>query len=136
MTAYMLDTNICSFLIRGRAATAEKQLMQLGPRHDINISAVSLFELRKGALARQARKRLNDDITAFLTRLTSILPFDQEAADEAARIHASLSASGQVIGVNDAMIAGHAIATGCVMVTNNVREFERVQALTVEDWAD
>lgn len=135
MTAYMLDTNICSFLIRGQFPAAAKRLIQLGPRHDIVISAVSLFELRKGAFARQARKRLNDEISAFLARLTSILPFDGAAAEGAARIYANLSASGQVIGVNDTMIAGHALAAECVLVTNNVREFERVAALHVEDWS-
>ena len=134
MTGYLLDANICSFILR-KDPTPSKRLMHIEPRHEIVLSAVVYFELRKGALAKSAPKKLNDAITEFVRRLAGILPFDQDAAEHAARIHANLSASGQIIGLNDILIAGHACAAGCVLVTNNTREFSRVRGLEIEDWS-
>jgi tRNA(fMet)-specific endonuclease VapC len=134
MTIFMLDTNICSFIIRGRSPTAEKRLVQLAPRHEIVISAIAHFELRKGALIRASAK-LSKDISMFVERLAGVLPWDQEAAEEAARIHATLSTKGRLISLNDTMIAGHALATDSVLVTNNTHEFKRVRGLKIEDWA-
>ena len=94
MTAYMLDTNICSFLIRGRSPAAEKRLTQLEPRHDVTISAVTYFELRRGALAPNAPKRLLNEIWQFIARLASVEPFDQDAAEHAARVDKDLRAKG------------------------------------------
>jgi tRNA(fMet)-specific endonuclease VapC len=134
MTAYLLDANICSFILR-KDPTPSKRLIQIEPRHEIVLSALVYFELRKGALAKSAPKKLNDAITEFVRRLAGILPFDQDAAEHAARIHANFSASGQIIGLNDILIAGHASAAGCVLVTNNTREFSRVRGLEIEDWS-
>ena len=134
MTIFMLDTNICSFIIRGRSPTAEKRLVQLAPRHEVVISAIAHFELRKGALIRASAK-LSKDISMFVERLAGVLPWGQDAAEEAARIHAALSAKGRPISLNDTMIAGHALAAGSVLVTNNVKEFKRVKGLEIEDWA-
>jgi tRNA(fMet)-specific endonuclease VapC len=131
----MLDTNICSFLIRGRSPAAEKQLIQLSPRHDVTISAVTYFELRRGALAPNAPKRLLNEIWRFIDRLTSVEPFDQDAAEQAARVDEDLRAKGTRIGGYDTLIAGHALRTECVLVTNNWREFSRVQGLMLEDWS-
>lgn len=134
MKTYMLDTCMCSFILR-KDPTPSKRLMQLEPRHEIVLSSIVYFELRKGALAKSAPKKLNDAITEFVHRLAGILPFDQNAAEHAARIHANLSASGQIISLNDILIAGHASAAGCVLVTNNTREFGRVRGLEIEDWS-
>jgi tRNA(fMet)-specific endonuclease VapC len=131
----MLDTNICSFLIRGRAPSAEKRLIQLGPRHGVVTSAIVYFELRSGALSKKAPARMAGEVAAFVGRLSDVLPWDRNAAEHAAMIHFSLSAEGQVIGLNDIMIAGHAWATGSVLVTNNTREFKRVKGLEIEDWS-
>jgi tRNA(fMet)-specific endonuclease VapC len=70
----------------------------------------------------------------LIERSTAVLPWDREAAADAARIHADLSAREQMIGSNDILIARHAVAVGCVLVTNNTFEFERVK-LELEDWA-
>jgi len=64
-----------------------------------------------------------------------ILPWDAQAVDETARLRALLAAKGTPISNNDAAIAGHALAIGCVLVTNNSREFTRVPGLLLEDWA-
>lgn len=71
---------------------------------------------------------------AFVTRLSAILPWDAAAAEKAARIKQELAAKGTPVGSNDTMIAGHALAAECVLVTNNTREFSRVQGLRFEDW--
>jgi tRNA(fMet)-specific endonuclease VapC len=131
----MLDTNICSFLIRGHAPAAEKRLIQLEPRHEVVISAIVYFELRSGALNKKAPSRMSAEVAAFVGRLSGVLPWNRNAAEYAAMIHASLSRQGQVIGMNDIMIAGHADSAGCVLVTNNTREFKRVEGLAIEDWS-
>jgi tRNA(fMet)-specific endonuclease VapC len=134
MTSFMLDTNICSYILR-KDPLPSKRLEQFAPRHEVIISAVAYFELRKGAFAKNAPKGLNPAISEFVLRLAGVPPFDQHAADEAARIHADLAAKGRPIGGYDAMIAGHALAADCTLVTNNTREFERVGGLTIEDWS-
>jgi tRNA(fMet)-specific endonuclease VapC len=135
VTVYMLDTNICSFLIRGQAPGAEKRLIQLGARHKVVISAVVYFELRSGALSKKAPKRMPAEVAAFVRRLTDIIPWDRDAAGYAALIYAGLAQEGRIISLNDAMIAGHAWSAGCTLVTNNTRHFKRVKGLEIEDWA-
>jgi tRNA(fMet)-specific endonuclease VapC len=73
-------------------------------------------------------------VGAFVARLSSILPWDRLAAEETIRIRKQLSAVGKTIGGNEMMIAEHALAANCVLVTNNVREFYRVKDLQVKDW--
>ena len=70
-----------------------------------------------------------------MERIDSVLPWDQRAVDATTVIKKSLSDKGTPIGANDTAIAGHAIASGCILVTNNTKEFERVAALRFEDWS-
>ena len=70
----------------------------------------------------------------FLKRLDEVLPWGQAAVDATVAVKDRLTKSGLIIGGNDTAIAGHAIASGCVVVTNNVREFSRVPDLSYEDW--
>jgi tRNA(fMet)-specific endonuclease VapC len=134
MTAYMLDTNICSFLIRERPPTIARQLDALTGEDTTAISSVVYFELRAGAALKNS-SRLSDLITALIARLSDgVSPFDAEAAQYAAVVEADLSAKGQRISAYDVMIAGHALATNSVLVTNNTREFERVGGLRLADW--
>jgi tRNA(fMet)-specific endonuclease VapC len=133
MTSYMLDTDICSFVMR-KVPKPSKRLMQLAPRHEIFISVITYFELRKGALANKAPKSLNAATTAFVAQLTGVLPWDKHAAESAVYIDSLLSAVGRTIGPNDVMIAGHALVANCVLVTHNMREFGRAKELTCEDW--
>ena len=71
-----------------------------------------------------------------MSRLSVILPWDRAAAAEATRIRQDWGAKGIPIGGNDTMIAGHALAAECVLVTNNTREFSLVPGLRVEDWTE
>jgi tRNA(fMet)-specific endonuclease VapC len=132
MTAFMLDTNICSFLIRKRPPAIVHRLNNL---HTVAISAVVYFELCAGANAKGSA-RLHGLIAELVARLSGgVLPFDEKAAERAAAVDAALSAKGVRIGDYDIMIAGHALSAGCVLVTNNTREFKRVKRLEIEDWS-
>jgi tRNA(fMet)-specific endonuclease VapC len=132
----MLDTNICSFIIR---RFPEQTLKRLQTHHDngqvIVISVITFYEMRLGAVGKKAPARLGKAIDAFLQRLDGVLEWTVDAADQAARVHARLSRAGQVIGPNDTMIAGHALASKCTLVSNNLAEFQRVKGLRLEDWA-
>jgi tRNA(fMet)-specific endonuclease VapC len=97
---------------------------------------ITYYEMWLETVGRKASPKLAHSLTAFFQRLDSVLPWAREAADEATRIHAELGRSGKVIGPNDLMIAGHALATDCILVTNNSREFQRVKQLTIEDWTE
>jgi tRNA(fMet)-specific endonuclease VapC len=133
---YMLDTNICSFIMRERPPAVLDRLQQaIELQNSVAISVITYYEMLLGAIGRNASPRHAGLIEAFVARLSAILPWDRIAAEEATRVRRDLSAKGTPIGGNDAMIAGHALAADCVLVTNNTREFSRVAGLHVEDWA-
>jgi tRNA(fMet)-specific endonuclease VapC len=132
----MLDTNICSFVIRERPASVLARLQAAVEAGDsVVISVVSYYEMLLGTIGRRASPRHAALVEAFLARVSAILPWDSHAARQAAGVRRDLLSRGTPIGGNDMMIAGHALAAGCVLVTNNVREFARVKGLHVEDWA-
>jgi len=137
MTAvYMLDTNICSFIMRERPPAVLNRLQAAVERQDsIVISVISYYEMLLGTIGRRASPRHAALVEAFIARLSDVLPWGRTAAEEAMRIRKDLTAKGTPIGGNDAMIAGHAVAASCVLVTNNMREFARVKGLRAEDWA-
>lgn len=133
--SFMLDTNICSFIMRERPLAVLDRLQAAITRQSaIVISVVSYYEIMLGVVSHRASPRHAPLAQAFVARLSAILPWDRLAADRAAGIHRVLAAKGTPIGAADTMIAGHAIAAGCVLVTNNLREFSRVPELHIEDW--
>ncbi|WP_367648415.1 type II toxin-antitoxin system VapC family toxin [Burkholderia lata] len=99
------------------------------------VSAITYAEMRFGAVGRKAPPKHAELVTAFVSRLDGVLSWDTAAVDATAAIRADLATRGTPIGANDASIAGHAIATGAVLVTHNSREFGRVAGLSLEDWA-
>ncbi|MDU4128530.1 type II toxin-antitoxin system VapC family toxin [Pantoea sp.] len=132
---YMLDTCICSFIMREQPEAVIRRLEQAVLRnHRIVVSAITYAEMRFGAIGKNASPRHGKLVDAFCARLDVILPWDRAAVDATAEIKAALASAGTPIGPNDTAIAGHAIATGAILVTNNVREFERVPGLVFEDW--
>ncbi|AWO81783.1 PIN domain-containing protein [Serratia marcescens] len=132
---YMLDTNICSFIMREQPEAVIKRLEQAVLRnHRIVISAITYAEMRFGAIGKRASPRHAQLVDAFCARLDAILPWDRTAVEATSEIKAALAAAGTPIGPNDTAIAGHAIAAGTILVTNNTREFERVAGLALEDW--
>ena len=128
---YMLDTRIASAVIR-QQVDLDARLEQL-QRSDWCISVVTRAELNFGVLRRPAATKLARLVAGFLD-VARCLPFDDAAADEFARLRTALESLGFGIGMADEMIAAHALATGAVMVTDNLRHFERVPRLRVENW--
>ncbi|MDZ4382077.1 MAG: type II toxin-antitoxin system VapC family toxin [Parvibaculum sp.] len=133
---YMLDTNICSFIMRERPPFVLERLQEAAEgQHRIVISVITYYEMLLGTVGRNASPRHARLVDAFVARLSAILPWDAAAAERATRIKQHLAAKGTPIGGNDIMIAGHALAAECVLATNNTREFARVEGLQIEDWA-
>lgn len=134
-TVYMLDTNICSFIMRERPPSVLERLQAaVEEQNGTVISVITYYEMLLGTVGRRASPRHAALVESFVARLSAILPWDPQAAEESTRIRQELSARGLSIGGNDTMIAGHALAADCVLVTNNMREFARVSGLRVEDW--
>ncbi|ECW2407438.1 type II toxin-antitoxin system VapC family toxin [Salmonella enterica] len=132
---YMLDTCICLFIMRKQPDAVLKRLEQAVLRgHRIVISAITYSEIRFGATGPKASPRHVQLVEDFCARLDAILPWNRAAVDATTEIKVALRLTGAPLGPNDTAIAGHAIAAGAVLVTNNVREFARVPGLEPEDW--
>lgn len=131
----MLDTCICSFIMREQPLTVLQKLQSVvGKQHRIVISAITYQEMQYGLLGKKASPKHAVLVKEFLKRIDEILPWDKAAVDATTEIKRDLMAKGTPIGNNDTAIAGHAIATRCVLVSNNTREFQRVEGLKLEDW--
>ena len=131
----MLDTNICSFIMRERPLHLLKVLQAHVENKDrIVVSAITYAEMRFGAIGKKASPKHNVIVDEFMSRIDSVFAWDQDAVEASAVIKNNLSDKGTPIGANDTAIAGHAIASDCILVTNNTREFERVIDLQLEDW--
>lgn len=133
MLKYLLDTNIVIYTLKNRPQQVKRRFQNHQGR--MCISAVTLGELVFGAEHSQQVERNLADIEAMVARL-EVLPFDEKAAYQFGQIRAALYHAGQLIGPYDMMIAGHARASGLILVTNNVKEFERVPGLMLEDWSE
>lgn len=129
---YMLDTNICIYAIKHKLPEVIKNFLKHDP-DDMCISAITYGELMHGVEKSQAVERNRIALTLFLSSI-SILPFDYYAAEEYGKIRADLEHKGTPIGPMDMLIAGHARSEKLILVTNNTREFLRVEGLDVVDW--
>ncbi|TCT06350.1 type II toxin-antitoxin system tRNA(fMet)-specific endonuclease VapC [Paralcaligenes ureilyticus] len=131
MLRYMLDTNICIFIIKNRPV----QVRERFARHpaQLCISTITLMELIYGA-EKSVNAAANLSVVEGFTARLDVLDFSFDAAAHAGQVRAELAKLGTPIGPYDSQIAGHARALGLVLVTNNTREFERVPGLRVEDW--
>ena len=131
---YMLDTNICIYYIKKKPPHVIEKVR----RHmsdGICISAITLAELEHGVAKSAYSERNADELARFLP-IFDLLPFDSEAATMYGLIRADLQRKGTPISPIDTLIAAHAKATGLTLVTNNIREFERVDGLILENWAE
>ena len=129
---YMLDTNICIFLIKRRPESVILKFMEQEPG-DIAISSITYAELAHGVEKSAARERNRIALTMFLSEIP-VIPFDDLAAQEYGIIKADLQKKGTPIGPMDTLIAAHAKSLDLILVTNNTREFARVNGLSLEDW--
>lgn len=133
---YLLDTNICIYLINRKphheAVLRHMDGLMYG---DILISSITVAELRYG-VAKSARPEQNKEkFEGFIERF-EVVAFDDAAAAVYGTIRAVLESAGTPIGPLDTLIAAHALHLQCTLVTNNVREFERVPDLKIENWAE
>jgi len=132
---YMLDTCICSFIMREHPEAVIKRLaVEVEQGNRIVISAITYAEMRYGQIGKKASAKHKMLVDEFVKRLDAVLSWDQRSVDATVEVMRVLAKAGTPIGANDTAIAGHAIATGCTLVTNNVREFGRVPGLVYEDW--
>ncbi len=135
MITYMLDTCICSFIMRERPESVLQRLAhEVSRKNRIVISAITYAEMRYGQIGKKASPKHVVLVDEFIRRIDGILAWDSQAVDATVAVKLLLAAVGTPIGENDTAIAGHALASDCVLVTNNIREFSRVQGLNVEDW--
>ena len=131
---YMLDTNICIYAIKNKPEQVLEKLKQ-NLSNGICISAITLAELQHGVEKSMNPEKNSMALLQFLSIL-DILPFDDLAAVEYGKICAYLQKRGTPIGTMDMLIAAHAKIENLIIVTNNVREFERVPDLKIENWAN
>ena len=131
MLKFMLDTSIAIYVIKRRPM----EVMELFNKHasQICMSAISVAELLHGVEKSERPEQNLEVVEDFLSRL-EVLDYNINAAAHYGDIRADLERKGTPLGVNDLHIAAHARSDGMVLVTNNTREFERVEGLRIENW--
>ena len=133
---YMLDTNILIYLIKNKPPIVAERVNALGNDTELCMSFFTFSELLMGA-ERSTRK---SDVLRRLDALTRVVPVhygvNRAICEHYAVQFTRLRAAGTPIGANDLWIASHALAEDCTLVTNNMRAFERVAGLRLENWAE
>lgn len=131
---YLLDTNTCVDYLNGRWPSVVARVQRSDPG-DLRLSSVAVAELRYGA-DKSARLRENHARIDQLVQDIQCLDFDLGAAAAYGRIRADLEVIGKTIGPNDLLIAAQALSQGLILITNNLREFQRVKGLQIENWRE
>ena len=131
MSGYLLDTNILSDLIRHPDGLVARRVEQVGQK-EIFTSIIVAAELRYGC-AKKGSSKLLERVQGLLGTIP-VLSFDMPSDAQYGLIRAELEAAGQPIGMNDLLIASHALALGLTLVTGNTSEFSRVRGLKIENW--
>ncbi|MDP3479254.1 MAG: type II toxin-antitoxin system VapC family toxin [Desulfoprunum sp.] len=131
MLKYMLDTNIVIYVIKRRPV----ELLEVFNRHagQMCMSSITVAELLHGVEKSSMPDHNLLQVEDFISRL-EVLPYGTKAASHYGQIRADLERKGTPIGDNDLHIAGHARSEGLTLVSSNIREFERVEALRVVNW--
>jgi tRNA(fMet)-specific endonuclease VapC len=129
---YMLDTNICSYILKNHPTAVKQKFEEVGAGN-ICISAIVLAELYYGAARHPKGVVIRREIDNFISRLV-VIPWDENAADHYGAIRASLEKAGTLVGAMDMLIASHAKSCAATLVTNNLREFDRIKGLTLLNW--
>jgi tRNA(fMet)-specific endonuclease VapC len=131
MAKYLLDTNILSELMRHPNGRVAKRIEQIGAER-VCTSIVVLAEVRYG-IAKSRSRRLSAQLAAILEGI-DVLPFETPADAAYAKLRTAIEQHGTPIGANDMLVAAHALALGLTVVTDDEREFARVQGLSAENW--
>ncbi len=132
MTRYMLDTDMCSYIIKERPVSVLQHFQELN-MEDICVSIVTYAELMYG-VERSSSKRINHSVIKDFTRYLDIISWNLGAADEYAVLRTDLEAKGTPIGAMDMMIAAHSKSINTILVTNNQKHFSKVKGLAIENW--
>jgi tRNA(fMet)-specific endonuclease VapC len=129
----MLDTNIVIYVIKRRPV----EILEVFNAHagQMCISSITLAELLHGVEKNSMITKNLRKVEDFVSRL-EVLPYENTAASHYGDIRADLEKKGTVIGVNELHIAAHARSEGLILVSNNVREFERIEGLRLENWIE
>ena len=130
---YLLDTNICIYIIKKKPAEVFEKFKNL-TIGDVGISSITLAELQYGIEKSSNSEKNREALEKFLTPI-EIIDYGYEATVEYGKIRAELEKKGITIGPLDMLIASHAKSLDVILVTNNVREFERIAGLRIENWA-
>ena len=133
MKRYMLDTDMCSYIIKERPESVRQRFQTLA-MEQLCVSVVTYAELIYG-VERSISKRINRPIIEDFVRHLDVLNWDTEAADQYGVIRAELEAAGTPIGAMDMMIAAHAKSIKAVLVTNNQKHFTKVKGMKVDNWS-
>ena len=131
---YLLDTNICIYVLKNSYPALTEKVFSFHPSL-IAMSSVTVFELEYGAAKSNWGERTRQRLAQFIAPF-SILPFDSDDAITAGQIRGYLEKRGSIIGPYDYQIAAQGITKGLTIVTHNVREFERIPGILLEDWVD
>lgn len=131
---YLLDTNACIALNKGKPASVRAQFERAARRGTVWVPTIVLYELWYGVVKSARLKENAEDLATFLAGPVRVLIFDEEDAREAGDVRASLERMGKPIGAYDVLIAGQARRRGLTLVTANAKEFGRVKGLAWEDW--
>lgn len=129
---YMLDTNICSYILKNHPATVKAHFDEVG-NDSLSISTVVLAELYYGAARHPKSIIIRREIEHFVS-LLAVIPWDETAADHYGAIRTVLEKQGTPIGAMDMMIAAHALSCKATLVSNNIEHFEKIPALLISNW--
>ncbi len=129
---YMLDTNICIYIIKEKPAKVINKFHTLDIG-DVCISSITLAELEYGVEKSQYTERNRLALAGFLSSI-EVQSFSDKAATEYGKIRAELERQGNIIGAYDLMIGAHALSENITLVTSNMKGFERIDKLSFENW--
>ena len=132
MMKYMLDINTCIYIIKRKPMDVIDRFGQMRISQ-VHISSITLSELAYGVI-KSSKPEQNQLALAQFVAPMEILPYSDEAAQHYGELRAYLEKQCTPIGSLDMLISAHALSAGCVLVTNNVREFKRVPNLKIDNW--
>lgn len=129
---YMLDTNICGYIIRDNPRGIFEKFKIIEQEHTLALSSIVVSELLYGA-RKKASLKLSKVVQLFVDQFI-VYDYDKASASHYADVRTELEMRGEIIGANDLLIAAHALSMDAVLVTNNTGEFSRVSRLVLENW--
>lgn len=127
---YLVDTDIVSYLMKGRSSKLNMMVSQNAD--EFAISSITYHELWRGLM--ETKSESTELLLTDFLKSVNVISFEQSDARESGRIYAELKSQGKPIGYNDTLIAGQALANQLVLVTNNTKHFSKVKGLQLENW--